>query len=227
MVRNHANEDFIHDLRPSSPLLLEMRRDFSVAFPFRDSIIVCVYETKTSASAQKDPSGKWEMDGPKVVLVDKDSATAGRYWENQPHNTISMNTNHSDLVKFGDGDEKYDRIQRHLRNIVDQSEAVVRSRFQRPVMTFVKFHDGDETSDSASLSTGQIEPYIYKANYSNDNGMSRDKPVSAVSLYAPAHWRKLLHWPHFWLSCLAVVIVVPLSFAISGRAIVSSTARYA
>lgn len=53
IVRNQANEDFIHDLRPSSPLLSEMRRDFSGAFPFRDSTIVCVYETKKSPSAQK------------------------------------------------------------------------------------------------------------------------------------------------------------------------------
>ena len=53
IVRNQANEDLINELRPNSPLLLDMRRDFNDAFPFRDSTIVYVYETKKSPTAQK------------------------------------------------------------------------------------------------------------------------------------------------------------------------------
>ncbi|MCJ1318427.1 hypothetical protein MMC15_003755 [Xylographa vitiligo] len=163
IVHNQVNEDLINELRPNSPLLLDMRRDFNDAFPFRDSTIVYVYETKKSPTAQKSAFGKWEMNGPEVVLVDKDSATAGRHWENEPHHILSVNANHSDIVKFGDNDEDYVRVRSQLRGILSESEGTIRNRFPRALvrsMRNVAWHAGSDLADSTISVNDALSPAL-------------------------------------------------------------------
>ncbi|MCJ1385547.1 hypothetical protein MMC17_008670 [Xylographa soralifera] len=213
IVHNQANEDLINEMRPNSPLLLDMRRDFNDAFPFRDSTIVYVYETKKSPTAQKNAFGKWEMNGPAVVLVDKDSATAGRYWENEPHHILSVNTNHSDIVKFGDNDEDYVRVRSQLRRILSESEGIIRGRFQRvmvsPLINFTWHSDSeiaesttyisDAVSPTSSDTQGQTSFLNYVVDHLDNKSMNRDKTYSPGPKFASTlHHRICFPW-NLWL----------------------------
>ncbi|MCJ1282611.1 hypothetical protein MMC26_001936 [Xylographa opegraphella] len=208
IVHNQANEDLIHGLRPNSPLLLDMRRDFNDAFPFRDSTIVYVYETKRSPTAQKNASGRWEMNGPEVVLVDKDSATAGRHWENEPHHILSVNTNHSDIVKFGDNDEDYVRVRSQLRRILSESEGIIRNRFRRNMVNPLQNLNWHSTSDLADSTIyvndaasshiqGQTSSLESVVDRFDNKAVSRDQDYILEPESAPRRtWfpRSLWHW---------------------------------
>ena len=70
------------------------------------------------------------MNGEKKVLVDRDSATHGRSYEEQIHKTHPINCNHSDMVKFSSNDNNYDRTLKVLEDIVDVSKNFVISRYR-------------------------------------------------------------------------------------------------
>ena len=103
------------------------------------------------------------MNGPEVVLVDKDSATAGRHWENEPHHILSVNANHSDIVKFGDNDEDYVRVRSQLRGILSESEGTIRNRFPRALvrsMRNVAWHAGSDLADSTISVNDALSPAL-------------------------------------------------------------------
>jgi hypothetical protein len=53
MVENQANQALLHSLGSESQVLRSQRRDFQNAFNFRESKVVCFYETVTSPTAIK------------------------------------------------------------------------------------------------------------------------------------------------------------------------------
>ncbi|MCJ1394781.1 hypothetical protein MMC18_007661 [Xylographa bjoerkii] len=213
IVHNQANEDLINEMRANSPLLLDMRRDFNEAFPFRDSAIVYVYETKKSPTAQRNAFGKWEMNGTEVVLVDKDSATAGRHWENEPHHILSVNTNHSDIVRFGDNDEDYIRVRSQLRRILNESEGIIRNRFPRVMVSRSRnltWRSDGEIADSttyvnetvcptSSDTQGQTSPLSYEVDHFDNKSVSRDKTYPPVPDSTSTLPRRICFPRHLWL----------------------------
>jgi hypothetical protein len=70
------------------------------------------------------------MDGPLAVLVDVNSATQGRPWENTDRFIEAMNRDHSNLVKFHRNDEDYERVLGHLRRFSRQATVVIPNRFE-------------------------------------------------------------------------------------------------
>jgi hypothetical protein len=61
------------------------------------------------------------MDGPRAILVGSSSATHTRPWETEARHMISINRNHSELVKFQPKDAVYGRVREVLKRFVKAS----------------------------------------------------------------------------------------------------------
>ncbi|KAL2675967.1 hypothetical protein IWX47DRAFT_416009 [Phyllosticta citricarpa] len=88
MVRGQPNEDFLRSIGRDSADLRRLAEKWEKAIdPTGDGSvsqtlkIYSFYETMQSPTAAKDEFGRWRMNGPPVVLVDRVSATHGRSWE--------------------------------------------------------------------------------------------------------------------------------------------------
>jgi hypothetical protein len=53
MCEGQPNLSFLHTLRPDSPILRQLNRDWPTAFPYVDSKIIAFYETHLSPTAVK------------------------------------------------------------------------------------------------------------------------------------------------------------------------------
>ncbi|KAK7515000.1 hypothetical protein IWZ03DRAFT_416367 [Phyllosticta citriasiana] len=108
MVRGQPNEDFLRSIGRDSADLRRLAEKWEKAIdPTGDGSvsqtlkIYSFYETMQSPTAAKDEFGRWRMNGPPVVLVDRVSATHGRSWEsNENSRVIAIDAPHSDMVKF-------------------------------------------------------------------------------------------------------------------------------
>jgi hypothetical protein len=63
---------------------------------------------------QKSTDGTWQRDGPPEIVVARDSAI---HKCSSSHDIISIDQNHSNLVKFADGDSDYVCILHFLQDI--------------------------------------------------------------------------------------------------------------
>ena len=68
------------------------------------------------------------MEGPRVVLVDRFSATYPRPWDSESF-CEGLNRTHSDLVKFSAGDIDCQRVFAPLRDITSKATALIKLRF--------------------------------------------------------------------------------------------------
>ncbi len=68
------------------------------------------------------------MEGPRVVLVDRFSATYPRPWDSESFYE-GLNRTHSDLVKFSAGDIDYQRVLSVLRDITSKAAGLIKLRF--------------------------------------------------------------------------------------------------
>ena len=170
------------------------------------------------------------MNGPEVVLVDKDSATAGRHWENEPHHILSVNTNHSDIVKFGDNDEDYVRVRSQLRRIVNESEGIIRNRFPRVTANSLRnltWRSGSDTADSTIYVDDAGSPTLTGTQGQTSSlnlvvDRSDNKSASRHKIYGPrSHFANALHYRicflrrlWIWLTDLSTGARVTLSICI-------------
>ncbi|KAL6807195.1 hypothetical protein GGI42DRAFT_320215 [Trichoderma sp. SZMC 28013] len=148
----------------NSQILDILHRDFQVALGKQgESEIVCFYETETSPTAKRDDDGKWKMDGEKSLLVSKNSATNCRSWEIGAEHICSIARTHSNMVKFGQHDEEYEKVCERIRDVCQRARICTKTHnsngprsFQIPftlkgVPTSEKFID--RPSDRAALET--------------------------------------------------------------------------
>lgn len=70
------------------------------------------------------------MDGPKRRLVEKDSATHGRSFEEQVHKVQPINHNHQEMVKFGNNSSDYRRVLTSLEDITRASDGFTVGRYR-------------------------------------------------------------------------------------------------
>lgn len=67
------------------------------------------------------------MTGKPAVLVSKSSATHCRPWEVGPEHICAINRTHSDMVKFAEEDDEYDKVVGHIRTLVQRALTARRS----------------------------------------------------------------------------------------------------
>ena|SRR5947209_8041533 len=66
------------------------------------------------------------MTGPLAELVDRHSATSCRSWETGPQYTQACDENHSDMVKFSEGDPSVWTVISQLMRISESSAQIIR-----------------------------------------------------------------------------------------------------
>ena len=65
------------------------------------------------------------MKGPSAIIVDSFSAGHSRPWENDSYNIQPMNRTHSELVKFSNHDNDYERVLAVLRRYAENAVRVL------------------------------------------------------------------------------------------------------
>lgn len=74
---------------------------------------------------------QWSRKGPLTLLVSPASATYGRGWEIGDDYTISLNGNHSDMVKFSEYDrDGYEKVCDVLKGFVRRANPVIKTRME-------------------------------------------------------------------------------------------------
>ncbi|KAH0553366.1 hypothetical protein GP486_006565 [Trichoglossum hirsutum] len=120
MARGWANETFIHSLAEGSEFLTEIHDSFCETFKYQESIFY-YYETVKSPTAVEVSEGKWEMSGPEIEYVVKESATKGT----SADHTTAINTTHSELVKFTSKDSNYNNVEGQTKKFIEQSYKII------------------------------------------------------------------------------------------------------
>ncbi len=105
---------------------------FCKAFGYQDSKIVQFFELKKSRTVVQDPQSKqWTKTGPLALIVPPASASCGRPWETGAEYAISLNGNHSDLVKFHPtGLDDYVIVRDILQTFIKDARSVIKSRME-------------------------------------------------------------------------------------------------
>lgn len=106
---------------------------FCKAFNYKDSRIVQFFELKKSPVVIQDPQTKeWSRKGSPALLVSPASASYGRAWETDAEHFISLDSNHSDMVKFSDHrHDDYAIIREVLREFIAQANLAVKTRIEK------------------------------------------------------------------------------------------------
>ena len=125
------------DQRDGFRLRQRQHEDFCKAFDYKDSKLMHFFELEKSPTVIQHPeTKKLSRGGPPALLVTPASATCGRSWEDEKEHSISLNVNHSDMVKFSEhGQDDYAIVQGVLRECIDQAVFVVRRRVERSSKT--------------------------------------------------------------------------------------------
>ena len=105
---------------------------FCKAFGYKDSKIVQFFELKKSPTVVQDPQTKqWTRTGPPALLVSPGSASCGRPWETGAEYAISLNGNHSDMVKFySTGLDDYVIVRDVLQTYIKDACSIIKSRME-------------------------------------------------------------------------------------------------
>ena len=77
----------------------------------------------------KDGESKWSRNGHCTLLVSPVSATCGRPWETSDEYVISLNGDHSTMVKFSENDRSdYPKVRDVLKSYINSAVPTIRSR---------------------------------------------------------------------------------------------------
>lgn len=80
---------------------------------------------------QDGDSKHWSRNGPKELLVDPASATHGRSWETGNDYIVSLDENHSNMIKFSDYDrDGYEKVCDVVRDFVKHAGIVIKARIK-------------------------------------------------------------------------------------------------
>ncbi|KAI0440580.1 hypothetical protein F4803DRAFT_577497 [Xylaria telfairii] len=128
MVHNQPNKKLIESLRPASPYLESLDKNFREAFIWESSHVISIYETMESKTVREEASGNWKRSGDTEMLVPPSSARGD--WPECPWEiSLQVNRSHEDLPKFrGVSDEDYLALRPHLDNIWSLSITTIRKR---------------------------------------------------------------------------------------------------
>ena len=125
-VKAKPPEDLVRDLAPGSLCLRRLNEDFSLISG--DVAILTCYELRETPTVVVHPDGSWKRTGPKVMMVDKESACL--YINNEKR--VPVNENHSDIAKTSEDSEGHYRIVKNwLEEQAVQGQKLVQAHFRR------------------------------------------------------------------------------------------------
>ena len=106
---------------------------FCEAFDYKYSRIVQFFELKKSPVVIQDPQTKeWSRKGSPALLVSPASASYGRACETDAEHVISLDSNHSDMVKFSDhSHDDYAIVREVLREFIAQAKSAIKTRIKK------------------------------------------------------------------------------------------------
>ncbi|MCJ1313277.1 hypothetical protein MMC25_006954, partial [Agyrium rufum] len=118
-------------------LRIRQHEDFREAFSFSDSKIVSFSELKTSSTVIQDSkSHRWTRTGPRELLVSPASAASGRHWETGDDYNISLNGDHSSMIKFSENDrDGYEKVRHVVQDFTRNACPVIEARLQNASST--------------------------------------------------------------------------------------------
>ncbi|MCJ1306899.1 hypothetical protein MMC25_000543 [Agyrium rufum] len=107
---------------------------FNHAFP-SDSQIIRIFERRESPTmVQSSDLKQWSLTGPPTLLVDPTSATYGRPQEIEGDSIISINADHSNMIKFSENDhDDYWKVVGVLRDLIKHADIVIKDRLQETI----------------------------------------------------------------------------------------------
>ncbi|KAH6989107.1 hypothetical protein BKA56DRAFT_611392 [Ilyonectria sp. MPI-CAGE-AT-0026] len=126
MVDGEPTEQLLDDLSIESTYLNKLDDDFKSIASGEKMKLFWAYETKTTPTVAvgqpekyRRTDGYFERSGPHKVLVSRESATGGRYSPTGPRSASNfpIDENHSDMVKFHNGDSNLDVVFNKLTQI--------------------------------------------------------------------------------------------------------------
>ncbi|OTA65067.1 hypothetical protein K449DRAFT_366781 [Hypoxylon sp. EC38] len=135
MLGNQPNvETLVKDISARSDYLLSLEQQFAGISYLRNIKVYWGYETKTTRSVVA-VGNTYSREGDNTVLVTKESATSG-FCHTDPHNTMQIDENHSDMVKFTEGDHRIRVVASKLRDMCGIKEIVTQNPYGQDSMLF-------------------------------------------------------------------------------------------
>ncbi|OTA90642.1 hypothetical protein M434DRAFT_77651 [Hypoxylon sp. CO27-5] len=135
MLGNQPNvETLVKDISVRSNYLLSLEQQFAGISYLRNIKVYWGYETKTTRSVVA-VGNTYSREGDNTVLVTKESATSG-FCHTDPHNTMQIDENHSDMVKFTEGDYRIRVVASKLRDMCGIKEIVTQNPYGQDSMLF-------------------------------------------------------------------------------------------
>lgn len=109
MAEGGPNEDLIKSLSYNSETLQRQSMAFETAFmsPRLKHLEVFSYYETVISPTYKQIEGKWKKEGLPELLVDRNSATKGRPWDEAQRDALPINRNHANLVRYVRNDDVY------------------------------------------------------------------------------------------------------------------------
>ena len=128
MARGQPNKDFIRSIGKDSAYLRRLGEQWHDAFKktssglFKDMEIFSYYETEESPT-YVDINREWKKQGPLAKLVDRNSATHGRPFEDDNRHIRPIARTHLNLIRFGANDHIYSlHVMPTLTNLLNLSQ---------------------------------------------------------------------------------------------------------
>ena len=128
MASGQPNEDFIRSIGNDSAELRRLGEQWHDVFKkaplnlFKNLEIFSYYETEKSPTYIRI-NGNWKKEGPLAVLVDRNSATHGRPFEDDNRHIRPIARTHSNLIRFGSDDHIYSQhVRPTLKNLLSMSQ---------------------------------------------------------------------------------------------------------
>ncbi|KAK1252361.1 hypothetical protein MKX08_003548 [Trichoderma sp. CBMAI-0020] len=122
MVGDGPNRPLVESIGASSSILDDLELNFHPSLGGQgEKEVTCFYETEQSPTARQDEKGRWSMSGPPTILVTESSAVHCRSWENDSIHIRPIARSHSDIVKFGPGDNYYNDVRDRLYGLVQRA----------------------------------------------------------------------------------------------------------
>ncbi|KAI0100718.1 hypothetical protein F4776DRAFT_658252 [Hypoxylon sp. NC0597] len=146
-------EALVKDISAKSDYLLSLEKQFAGISYLRNIKVYWGYETKTTRSVVAI-GNRYSREGDNTVLVTKESATSG-FCHTNPHNTMQIDENHSDMVKFTEGDYRIRVVASKLRDMCGIKEIIARGPYEQESM-FFQYQDTGISGSRNSLMDGPI-----------------------------------------------------------------------
>ncbi|KAI9150625.1 Protein SERAC1 [Paramyrothecium foliicola] len=147
LVEHQPNKDLVETLSDRSNFLENLEVQFrGISFVGRITVL-WAYETETSPTIMKNSDGSYSRLGPRSVMVDRQSATSGRYLFDAS-STIQIDEDHSHMVKFTPDDRRVSILISKVGKICWPKKEPIHSNNEKPAPGF---HEAVSSRDNPQI----------------------------------------------------------------------------